>query len=62
MEAIVRWVEEGKAPEKLMAERRDERGRIVRSRPLFPYPQAAKYRGKGSTDDADNFVAHTPSR
>jgi feruloyl esterase len=26
------------------------------TRPLCPYPQVAKYRGTGSTDDAANFV------
>ena len=56
-EAIIRWVEEGKAPEKLLAEKRDARGKVTRTRPLFPYPQVAKYKGRGSTDDAANFVA-----
>ncbi|HMJ63882.1 MAG TPA: tannase/feruloyl esterase family alpha/beta hydrolase, partial [Candidatus Binatia bacterium] len=61
MEAIVRWVEEGKAPDKLMAERRDSKGKVIGARPLFPYPQIAKYKGSGSTDDAESFVAHTPA-
>ena len=26
------------------------------TRPLCPYPQVAKYKGTGSTDDAANFV------
>ena len=62
MEAIVRWVEEGRAPEKLMAERRDSSGKVNRTRPLFPYPQIAKYKGTGSTDDAASFAAGTPAR
>jgi hypothetical protein len=57
MEALIRWVEEGKAPEKLAAELRDQGGRVTRTRPLFPYPQSAKYKGSGSTDDAANFVS-----
>jgi feruloyl esterase len=61
MDAIIRWVEEGKAPDKLMAERRDS-GKVIRTRPLFPYPQIAKYKGTGNTDDAENFVAHTPGK
>jgi feruloyl esterase len=61
-EAIVRWVEDGKAPEKLLAEKRDESGKIVRTRPLFPYPQVAKYKGSGSTDEAGNFVSKTPRK
>jgi feruloyl esterase len=60
MEAIVRWVEQGQAPDKLIAERRDSNGQVIRTRPLFPYPQVAKYKGAGSTDDAANFVSQMP--
>jgi feruloyl esterase len=35
---------------------RVEHGKVVRTRPLCPYPQAATYRGNGSTDEAKNFV------
>jgi len=62
MEAIVRWVEDGQAPEKLMAERRDASGKVTRTRPLFPYPQIAKYKGTGSTDEAENFRAVIPKQ
>ncbi len=61
-EAIVRWVEEGNAPDKLIAERKDSSGKVIRTRPLFPYPQTAKYKGSGSTDQAENFVAQPPAR
>jgi feruloyl esterase len=57
LEALVRWVEEGKAPDRLLAEHRDKDGKLIRSRPLFPYPRVAKFRGSGSTDDAENFVS-----
>jgi feruloyl esterase len=57
MEALVAWVEEGRAPAKLIAESRDTAGKATRSRPLFPYPQVAKYSGKGSTDEAGSFVS-----
>ena len=60
IEALVRWVEEGRAPDKLMAEHRDSSRKVIRTRPLFPYPQIARYKGGGSTDDADNFVARKP--
>lgn len=59
-EAMLRWVEEGQAPEKLIAEKRDASGKVVRTRPLFPYPQVAKYKGSGSTDEAGNFVSTPP--
>src|SRR5437773_2682874 len=62
MDAIVRWVEESQAPHKLIAELRDRNGKIVRTRPLFPYPQITKYKGSGSTDEAENFVAQPPAR
>jgi len=61
MDAIIRWVEEGKTPEKLIAERRDSSGKIIRTRPLFPFPQVAKYKGSGSADAAENFVSRTPA-
>ncbi len=32
----------------------------VRSRPLCPYPQVAKYKGEGSVDEAGNFVCAAP--
>jgi feruloyl esterase len=59
-EAIVRWVEGGKAPEKVIAEKRDERGKVIRTRPLFPFPQVAKFKGSGSTDEAASFVSQRP--
>jgi len=62
LEAIVRWVEEGRAPDKLIAERRDSNGKVTRTRLLFPYPQIAKYKGSGSTDEAENFASQPPAR
>ena len=61
MEAIIHWVEQGQAPNKLMAERRDSNRKVISTRPLFPYPQVAKYKGKGPIDDAANFAAKTPA-
>ena len=61
LEAIIRWVEEGTPPDKLMAERRDGSGKVTRTRPLFPYPQVTRYKGSGSTDEAGNFVSSSPA-
>lgn len=36
--------------------------KIVRTRPLFPYPMQARYSGKGSVDDAASFASVMPSR
>ena len=59
LEAILAWVEDGKAPETLLATRRDQAGAVTRSRPLCAYPLVAKYKGNGSTDDAVNFTCST---
>jgi Tannase and feruloyl esterase len=36
--------------------------KIVRTRPIFPYPMQARYNGKGSVDEAANFVGVMPSK
>jgi feruloyl esterase len=57
--ALEQWVEKGKAPDQIIASRvRNEK--IDRTRPLCPYPQVAKYKGSGSTDDAANFACAMP--
>lgn len=60
MEALMRWVEDGTPPDKILAEHRDQAGAVVRSRPLFPYPRVARYKGTGNPDDAENFVSGPP--
>ena len=55
LDVMRRWVERGQAPTDVLASR-VEYGKVVRTRPLCPYPQLATYKGKGSTDDAKNFV------
>jgi feruloyl esterase len=53
--ALEAWVEKGVAPKEVMASR-IEKGATVRTRPLCPYPQVARWSGKGSTDDAASFA------
>jgi feruloyl esterase len=57
--ALQRWVEEGVAPERIIAtKRRDDENpnsEVVRSRPLCAWPLVARYRGQGSTDTASSF-------
>jgi len=55
-DAVVRWVEQGQAPDVLNAVRRDAGGKVVRTRPLCQFPLVAKYKGTGSTDEAGSFV------
>jgi feruloyl esterase len=57
--AIEQWVENGKAPDQIIATRVAE-GKPTRTRPLCPYPQVAAYKGSGSTDDAANFACKMP--
>jgi feruloyl esterase len=57
--ALERWVEEGVAPKHVIATKRQEgnlQGSALRTRPLCPYPQVARYKGSGSTDEAANFT------
>ena len=49
--ALEQWVEDGTPPASMIATTAD--GRL--SRPLCPYPQLPRYKGKGSTNDAASF-------
>lgn len=56
LEALLAWVEEGEAPTTLPAVLRNQSGEVVRTRPLCQYSLVARYRGRGSTDEAESFV------
>lgn len=67
--ALEVWVETGIAPGRIVATKYDEvmrplfapeKATALRSRPLCPYPQVARWTGKGSTDEAKNFKCGTP--
>ena len=53
------WREQAQAPESVVAVQR-QGGNVVRSRPLCPYPQSARYSGSGSIDEANNFTCSAP--
>jgi hypothetical protein len=56
--ALERWVEQGVAPEMIIATKRQSanpESPILRTRPLCPYPKVARYKGSGGTDEAANF-------
>ena len=59
MAAIQQWVEQGKAPETMIASH-SEKGTVDRTRPLCRYPHVAKYKGTGSIDAAANFTCEMP--
>jgi feruloyl esterase len=57
--ALRRWVENGKAPDRLVAVKYKARtpdSGIVLSRPLCAWPKLPAYRGSGDTNDAASFV------
>lgn len=56
---LLHWVESGDAP-KTVGAGRVSSGKVIRTRPLCPYPQVARYKGSGSIDDAANFSCVAP--
>jgi hypothetical protein len=54
--AIVAWVEKGHAPDRLVASRK-EGGKVTVTRPLYPYPDFASYKGAGDPNSAESFEA-----
>jgi hypothetical protein len=54
--AIMDWVENGVAPDRIRAMAGPASPWPGRTRPLCPYPKVAEYRGEGSIEDASNFI------
>jgi feruloyl esterase len=52
---VEQWKEHGIAPREVIASQIVD-GKVIRTRPLCPYPQESVYKGGGSTDEAQNFV------
>jgi feruloyl esterase len=59
MAAIESWVSSGVPPAQIVASHRTN-GQVDRTRPLCPFPQVAKYKGAGDTNDAVNFSCAAP--
>jgi pimeloyl-ACP methyl ester carboxylesterase len=57
--ALEQWVEKGVAPDRIVASHVTN-GKVDRTRPLCLYPQVARHKGTGSTDDAANFACVAP--
>jgi len=62
--ALEQWVEKGTAPGTIIASKleKQDRQHATMTRPLCPYPQAAKYKGSGDTVDAGSFVCAAGKR
>jgi Tannase and feruloyl esterase len=59
-DALVDWVEKDVPSEKIIATKFSSDSKVLMTRPLCPYPQLAKYKGTGDTNDAANFVCSKP--
>ncbi|MDX2034193.1 MAG: tannase/feruloyl esterase family alpha/beta hydrolase [Blastocatellia bacterium] len=59
--ALEKWVEEGRVPDRIIAAKQLS-ATATRTRPLCPFPQVARYKGSGSTDDAANFTCEPEKR
>jgi feruloyl esterase len=59
VKALEDWVERGAAPDKMVAAHVTN-GKTDRTRPLCAYPQEARWKGVGSTDQAENFECTLP--
>ena len=60
LSVIEAWTENGAAPNTIVVSKPP--GAPAMTRPLCPYPEVAKYSGKGSTDDAANFECIDPGK
>lgn len=56
LQAMMQWVEAGKAPGTLLASKREAgAGKVRFTRPLCEYPRWARYDGKGDVNSASSF-------
>lgn len=61
LQVLEQWVERGEAPDQIIAVQHAEIGYgegvgpVLRSRPICPYPEQARYSGSGSPFVAENF-------
>jgi len=53
--ALEQWVEHGQPPDRIDVSHATN-GIIDRTRPLYPYPGIAMYKGSGNKDDGANYV------
>ena len=61
MTHMINWREKGIVPERIIAGQLDK-GKVIRTRPLCPYPETEKYKGEGSIDEAENFECAAPKK
>jgi pimeloyl-ACP methyl ester carboxylesterase len=54
---VTGWVEQGSAPAGVTTYRTDSTGAATVSRPVYPYPAVAQYKGSGDYKDAANWTS-----
>jgi hypothetical protein len=59
-DALVDWVEKDTSPDTVIATKYGPDNKAIMTRPLCPYPEVAKYKGTGDTNDATNFACSKP--
>jgi feruloyl esterase len=52
---MVCWGEHGEPPDRLIVRKTNKNGQVTMTRPLYPYPLRAVYKGTGETSKAKNF-------
>jgi|SRR5579864_992971 len=62
--SLEQWVEKATAPSSIVASKFEDQDptHAKMTRPLCPYPQAAKYKGSGNPNDAANFECEQPKK
>ena len=58
--ALVKWVEQGQAPERIEATAGPGTPWPGRTRPLCAYPKIPRYSGRGDIERAENFLCAQP--
>jgi hypothetical protein len=63
VDPMLNWVEHGTAPASVVATELSAATppAVVRTRPVYPYPEVARYNGSGSINDAANFHGVMPT-
>ena len=59
LQVLERWVEDGEAPDRIVAEQWDTAGRVTRTRPLCTWPARAVWNG-GDPAVAASFDCRAP--
>ena len=63
LDAVTSWVEDNRAPESIIAVKFEGDASVqkpIRSRPVCPYPQVARWGGFGDINDAKNYECVNP--